>query len=277
MSTKTEIYFTIIIILFSTISCSHFNFLSLFPNYPLELFQNELSSGNSDLLDLLAAIQIFIYKYSSKNYVITEEGKKCFGENLSKINAPILIEFFSFSGKGKSEPGLETECYLSKKGNFSYYLLDYKYNASSFSSFKDDNEVYQLINQTNFYTGICFFESCVDFMNVMFNKETNPKLFNFLRENDSLVNLTVLMGKNELSFQQEVEYGNKFDFIMFISCLLLVSILFSIQLIIALCKLCCHKGKSKSSSQQIEQQYLLDSDEGKLSGRLTFKNASTSL
>ena len=54
-------------------------------------------------------------------------------------------------------------------------------------------------------------------MNVMFNKETNPKLFNFLRENDSLVNLTVLMGKNELSFQQEVEYGNKFDFIMFIS------------------------------------------------------------
>ena len=58
MSTKTEIYF-IIIILFSTISCSHFNFLSLFPNYPLELFQNELSSGNSDLLDLLAAIQIF--------------------------------------------------------------------------------------------------------------------------------------------------------------------------------------------------------------------------
>ena len=66
MSTKTEIYFIIIIIFFSTISCSHFNFLSLFPNYPLELFQNELSSGNSDLLDLLAAIQIFIYKYSSK-------------------------------------------------------------------------------------------------------------------------------------------------------------------------------------------------------------------
>ena len=83
------------------ISCSHFNFLSLFPNYPLELFQNELSSGNSDLLDLLAAIQIFIYKYSSKNYVITEEGKKCFGENLSKINAPILIEFFSFLVKAK--------------------------------------------------------------------------------------------------------------------------------------------------------------------------------
>ena len=105
-----------------------------------------------------------------------------------------------------------------------------------------------LVNQTNFYTGICFFESCVDFMNVMFNKETNPKLFNFLRENDSLVNLTVLMEKN----QQEVEYGNKFDFIMFISCLLLVSILFSIQLIIALRKLCCHKAVKVSLA--LEQQ-----------------------
>ena len=279
MSAQIGIYFIILIALISNSFCHHFNFLSFFTNYYLRQFHSGLPDGQ--IIDIIWAIQEFIDNYSDVDFLDSPEGKLCYGgdEGIAKIKISSLIDFFSFSGKGISELGLETECYLSKKEELSYYLFTYKYNENSFKSFEDDHDVYQLINQTTFYTGICLFKNCTSFINKMFNKEENKRFFEFLLANESIVNLTVLMGKNECaSYEQEVKYGNKLEFIMFLSFLLLISVIFTLQIIIALFKVCCHnKDYSHNSSLQIANQQLLlgddfDDDEDEEESDIIFAN-----
>lgn len=261
MSTSIGIYLIILIALFSNYSCHHLNIISFLTNYYLRQFHSSLPEGQ--IIDIIWAIEEFIENYSDVDFLDSPEGKLCYGGDFTKIKTSSVIDFFSFSGKGISELGLETECYLSKKEELSYFLLTYKYSESSFKSFEDDHDVYQLINQTTFYTGICIFKSCTDFMNKMFNKDENKRLYDFLLANESIVNLTVLMGKNEhATYEQEVQYGNKLEYIMFLSFLLLISVIFILQLLIALFKVCCHnKYYSHNSSQQIVNQQLLLGDD----------------
>ena len=167
----------------------------------------------------------------------------------------------------------------TSKINPEIMLFTYKYNENSFKYFEDDHDVYQLINQTTFYTGICLFKNCTSFINKMFNKEENKRFFEFLLANESIVNLTVLMGKNECAtYEQEVKYGNKLEFIMFLSFLLLISVIFTLQIIITLFKVCCHnKYYSHNSSLQIENQQLLlgddfDDDEDEEESDIIFAN-----
>ena len=147
MSTSIGIYLIILIALFSNYSCHHLNIISFLTNYYLRQFHSSLPEGQ--IIDIIWAIQEFIDNYSDVDFLDSPEGKLCYGGDFTKIKTSSVIDFFSFSGKGISELGLETECYLSKKEELSYYLLTYKYNESSFESFEDDHDVYQLINQTN--------------------------------------------------------------------------------------------------------------------------------
>ena len=92
---------------------------------------------------------------------------KCSARLFNKTkNVENFLHLLSYSGKGLSDLGQESACI---RNNFSYYLFSYNYNLMLNNTLTN---MFNFINNNNFYTGICLFEECDDFLNNLFNNNT---------------------------------------------------------------------------------------------------------
>ena len=165
---KKLIFFIIFPII---IKSSYFNDINLLnPQISNSLFQKQSKNSMKDLIQMLYS---FI-----KNHTNIELGDLDFFYCLNNLTNSLDFRLvYVFSGKGVSEPGLESDCI---QYNFSYYFITYIYKEFSFQTFIDDFDVYQFINQTSFYTGICIPKYCNDLIKKLLNKTSNEKFFDYL-------------------------------------------------------------------------------------------------
>ena len=103
------------------------------------------------------SINNFLTKFTDFNLSVPE-----FNDCLSDLSYNNLRYMYIYSGKGLAEQGLEYECISNE--NFTYYFLIYNRYFN-----KSDDEIYQFINKTSFYTGICIPNNCTKCIDMLLN------------------------------------------------------------------------------------------------------------
>ena len=132
--------------------------------FPLQkTILNSYSYSNDEEL-----IRYFLNKYLK---TFTKFDQNLFNNCITRLfdktkNIENFLHLLSYSGKGLSDLGQESACI---RNNFSYYLLTYNYNLLLNNS---KTNMFNFVNNNNFYTGICLFEECNAFLNNLFNNNT---------------------------------------------------------------------------------------------------------
>ena len=194
-------------------SINNYNTQFLFYPFNNSLYFNQLSNNLTEtIIDFLS---------KNTNINITTPGLFSCYSNIKNISD--LANVYLYSGKGHAEPGLEIDC---QQRNFSYYFITYLYNSFSFKILVDDSEIYQFINQTSFYTGICVHKSCNHFVEFFLNKDKNSKFFHYLKNEFSIIKLEYY--NNELSYKFEEKDKYLMFFIIIIFFILIIQIIFYI-------------------------------------------------
>ena len=172
------------------------------PSFPLSVI------NSTDYISLLNTTFNFLQTYSTIDpYNNTKYS--CYSslyKHITENGTDFFWNIFSFSGKGLSELGLESECKLSESFNFAYYLLLYNYSPKAFSTFTDSKNTFIFLNHSSFYTGICLIKECDSLIHDLFNRTTNPKLFSYLETNHSINNITYLTSNNTYQHTNTYEY-----------------------------------------------------------------------
>lgn len=209
-----------------------------------------IKKQNNDINSIIMAIIIFLQSHS-KVQLDDEEGLKCLDSAYTQ-KTESYFDLFSFSGKGISELGLEAECYLSKKNNFTYYLLMYQFNTSLFDTFEDDGNVYKFMNHTTFYTGVCIFKSCSSWIEKMFNRTDNEKFYNYI-ENEALIrDIVPLKGNNTFPNYNNIEDNVKpLEYWLFLIIIVVILLLLILQIIIGILTVCIFSAQNKNSQQNL--------------------------
>ena len=246
--------FFLLFILINISRCSVLNLNSLYQQMYLQshLSDDPLTPIFQSLEDFLRTVGISFYN--------SEEGKKCMAG--AKADKNSYFDLFSYSGKGISELGLEAECYLYNKSNINtqYYLVMYQYDPSAFEGFTDDGYVYSYINHTTFYTGVCLFEECADFVNLIFNRTAAPLFYEFIYKQAKMVDLKVLVKRTQwTTYKEEIELGFKNEYITFVVLSVIIAILFCIHLAIGIFTICISTAQNKQSQRQLVSYQNYDS------------------
>ena len=238
--------FFLFVILINIFSCA-------VPNLNLLYQQMHLQSNFSDdpLIPIFQSLEDFLHTVGISFY-FSKEGQKCMGGAKEDKNS--YFDLFSYSGKGISELGLEAECYLYNKSNINtqYFLIMYQYDPSAFEEFFDDGYVYSYINHTTFYTGVCLFEECTDFVNLIFNRTAAPLFYDFIYKEAKMVDLQVIVKKTQKpTYQEEIELGFKNEYLTFYILIFLIAVLCCIYLAIGIFTVCISTAQNKQSQQKL--------------------------
>ena len=212
-----------------------------------------LQSNFSDdpLIPIFQSLEDFLHTVGISFY-FSKEGQKCMEG--AKADKNSYFDLFSYSGKGISELGLEAECYLYNKSNINtqYFLIMYQYDPSAFEEFFDDGYVYSYINHTTFYTGVCLFEECTDFVNLIFNRTAAPLFYDFIYKEAKMVDLQVIVKKTQKpTYQEEIELGFKNEYLTFYILIFLIAVLCCIHLAIGIFTVCISTAQNKQSQQKL--------------------------
>ena len=256
-----------------------------FKNELLDILKNSINIENKN--DTIKHLESFIKKYfNQKDINIGKAFKRCSNELFKKTNNIYnYLHLISYSGKVFSDLGLQKQCI--NKG-FSFYLLSFNYNITS----REENKIYEFLEQNKFYIGICLFNECDELINYLFKKNNTflNKLFNgtIIKINDN--NNDKYIGQpyftlNELGYIDEIlikkEKAKYYIFII----LLFVSISFlGIEIINSIIINCCYNlfndyNKTLSKELKIENENENEEEEDYLeinNDQILFSNNSSS-
>ena len=91
---------------------------------------------------------------------------KCTNKFFDKTgNVENFLHLLSYSGKGLSDLGQESSCL---RNNFSYYLFSYNYYGND-----KKNQIFQFLENSHFYTGLCLFDDCKNMLEDIFFNYSN--------------------------------------------------------------------------------------------------------
>ena len=219
------------------------SFLNSINNVNIQFLFNSLANSlnfNQLSNNLFDSIDEFLKK--NTNFTISNEHLiSCYINSSNIIN---LGNVYLYSGKGNSEPGLEIEC---QQKNFIYYFITYIYSSLSFKLLVDDSEIYQFINQTSFYTGICVHKSCKTIVELFLDKEKNSNFFQYLKNEFSIINLEYYNKELGYKFEEKEKY---LIFLIIIICLILI-----IQIIFYIIYSCIYIGNKKEKKIFFQNDY----------------------
>ena len=162
----------------------------------LDILNNGIS--NSIIKDeIIEHFEDFLNKYfenfNKKDINKKEAFKKCSYKIFNKTNNIYnYLYLFSYSGKEFSDLGLQSECINQ---GFSYYLLSFNYNIS----LREENNIYEFLEQNKFYIGLCLFNECDELIKILFN--TNSTFLNNLY-NGSIIKI---INNEKLEFKNNEE------------------------------------------------------------------------
>ena len=191
-------------------------------------------------------------------------GPSLYDYAVDKNNNNILFNIFSHSGKGFNELGLESECNLVSTHNLSYFLILYQYEHNSYSFLSDDRDVFMFLNRSSFYTGLCIISECETFINDVFNRSLNQKLFTYLQSEMNITNITYLPSKNAFpseTHSKEYKIYNVLQYLVITLALLQLVLLIAHMFKYAMRKDSTTQHKKDSLNDSISNDILYDSDE----------------
>ena len=231
------------------IKSSYFNDINLLnPQISNSLFQKQSKNSMKDLIQML-------YSFIKNHTNIEIQDPDIFDCTNTLTDSLDFRLLYVFSGKGVSEPGLESDCI---QYNFSYYFITYIYKEFSLQTFIDDFDVYQFINQTSFYTGICIPKYCNNIIKKLLNKTSNEKFFDYLFTDWRIEKLDYFLQENSTNIF--INKDNTFDFKSnyeyfygIIFCILLILIF---QILFYILFICCYSlSKTEKNKISNESEY----------------------
>lgn len=167
---------------------------------------------NMDYIEYVKTTLVMVINYIAKYLEPKFQGTalNCSQALISLLDEEDLLnasKLFSYSGKTLSETGFEKECNASNgsDGNI-YFKIVYSMNFSSKVMRAEDNEVMNLLNQTGFYTDICFLSQCFPFIKA-FYESPNVAISHFFEENN-MYNRSIIWvdDKDKEKFKQYVSF-----------------------------------------------------------------------
>ena len=227
--------------------------------------QHTTLQSNPDYLNLIWAIMQFLSEYADVDMFVNYEcGPSLYDYAVDKDNNNILFNIFSHSGKGFNELGLENECNLVSTHNLSYFLILYQYEHNSYSFLSDDRNVFMFLNRSSFYTGVCIISECEAFINDVFNRTLNPKLFTYLQNEINITNITYLPSNNAFPSETHTTEYKIYNVLKYIVISLII-----IQFVLLIAHVINYamrddsnnQHKKDTNSDSISNDILYDSDE----------------
>ena len=123
-----------------------------------EIFFNKNIENNYDQEYIIESIR----KYLKNSFIGFNETSfnKCSKYLFEKTGSvENFLHLLSYSGKGIADLGQETTCL---RNDFSYFLITYNY-------IKKDNEIFNFLENSNFYTGLCLLNDCNELIENLFD------------------------------------------------------------------------------------------------------------
>ena len=150
-----NLLFLLLIIFIESISSYIDNFFSL-----KELVNNQIIRNNIKQNNIINALSEYLGNIKGYNESLFNNCTNKLFDKTEKIEN--FLYLLSYSGKGLSDLGQESAC-LRK--NYSYYLFTYNYNGND-----EKNKIFQFLENSYFYTGLCLFDECKNLLeNIFFN------------------------------------------------------------------------------------------------------------
>ena len=176
----------------------------------LFFLQQKLKTLLIEVNDAKDQISRKLYTFFDTNTNITPEKNKttikCVNALFKKsFNTYNYWNLLFYSGKELSDLGLESECF---NYNFSYYLLTYDYKNEEETNETNSQDIRKFLGQKRFYTGLCFYNECNDFLEFLFDKKYDIKFFEYLSNNTPLENITLIPIYN---YNQTINTSNKIN------------------------------------------------------------------
>jgi len=189
------------------------------------------------------SINNFLTKFTDFNLSVPE-----FKDCLSDLSYNNLRYMYIYSGKGLAEQGLEYECISNE--NFTYYFLIYNRYFN-----KSDDEIYQFINKTSFYTGICIPNNCTKCIDMLLNNSYTT-FFENLKNEWSLENI---------SFEKIEEISNSKNndknILIIIIIIFVIFAFLIIQILFYFLYNCVYTTHAKEKIINREEEYMNQSNE----------------
>lgn len=180
---------------FTTNNYLAYNNSSVSINYD-SLMSNKTFGMRPDLTQLIMKVIMYVYKYSNSSIIRHKiyDDNQCYNAliNLIKndnLQKDTLENILNSSGKGISDIGLEDDCIYSY--NLTYLFINYTLNQNVSSSDPLFNNLYNFLEQSTFFTGICTWRECNDLYQSFFDYDLNQIFFDTLKDNYGVVNLTL--------------------------------------------------------------------------------------
>ena len=256
-------------------------------NFPLKeiifnpFFGNNLKTQNSIRDSLLEYLETF-------DGFDKDLFNKCTTNLFNKTGSiENFLHLISYSGKGLSDLGQETSCL---RNNFSYYLFSYNYDGKD-----DKSKIFTFLNNSIFYTGLCLFNECNDFLSKIFNgysdtliSETKVQQIIYEEQKDCKNNLTFCKNKPYYSLNEKGEFDEnltekeKSKYKLFYILFIITIFIICIEIIISIFIYCGYYlfNNSKNLTNELYEESDLDEDEDNseddVNEKVLYSNSSSS-
>ena len=225
-------------------------------------------NNNNDREDIVVGLRNFLEKFTNisiDNNTFNNCAYKLFNKTNNIFN---YLYLFSYSGKEFSDLGLQSDCINNR---FSYYLLSFDYNIS----LKDNNKIYEFLEQNKFYIGLCIMNECDNLIKNLSNG--NPNFINNYLYNPTIVKIK---DKEDMFFSSEEEYiskpyyslnengkcdetlteKEKIKYRIFIILFIIIIVILGIEILLSIIINCGYNMYNSNSSKELSKELNIENE-----------------
>ena len=185
----------------------------------IESFYLSTDIGPDLISDIIVNLTVFYQRKANQSALFHPYFFQCEKE----ISEPItqnnkydnISSILQNSGKKLGELGNEEECIQHK---LTYMLSFYQINITHLNiNHYDDSSTISFINKTQYYTGFCLYDICIDYLQQYFDPTVNQQFLDYFHETTGIYNINFLRRSLNDTSNNKISYNNKTSFYTYIA------------------------------------------------------------